>query len=88
MLRYVLSIGGIVASFFLIKNREFIGDMIGNRGLIKKLGGNYYVVVYIAIFLFFWCIAELTNTTTILFRPLEAIMPGLDQANFRSPDAF
>lgn len=86
MLRYVLSIGGIVASLFMVQYRESLGDMIGNRGWIKKLGGNYYVVVYAAILLFFWCVAELTNTTSILFKPLEILMPGF--GNIRTPNTF
>ncbi len=86
MWRYVLSIGGMVASFYMIKNREFIGDMFGDPQWAKRFGGIYVLVVVLAVFILFWCIAALTGTTHILFKPLQILIPGLQEKV--DPDAF
>lgn len=72
-----LSILGIVLSFVLIKYRERAGDLIGEADWMQKVGGVYFVVVYIAIFIFIWSVAELTGTTGVLFAPLRYLIPGL-----------
>ena len=87
MLKYFLCIVGLVSSFFMVKQREAIGDMLGEPRWTKAVGGIYYVVVYIAIIVFFWSIAELTNTTHLLFRPLEYLVPGL-MGTGPDPDAL
>jgi uncharacterized membrane protein len=75
-MHFVLSILGIVAAFLLIVNREMIGDMLGEAEWMQTVGGVYYIVVYIGIFIFFWSLAELTGTTEILLKPLTWLIPG------------
>lgn len=79
MLRYVLSITGIVASFYMIKQREFIGDLLGDPHWARRFGGIYTLVVVLAVFILFWSLAVLTGTTHILFKPLQLLIPGLRQ---------
>ena len=74
-MHYVLSILGIIGSFFLLKYRERVGDMIGEADWMRKVGGVYMIVIFIGLFIFLWSVAELTNTTDLLFYPLYAIMP-------------
>jgi hypothetical protein len=75
MQKYILCTIGIVGSFFLIKYRESIGDTLGEAERMRKVGGIYQVIVYIAIIIFFWSLAELTNTTSIFFAPLYLLLP-------------
>lgn len=75
-MQYFLGTIGIVASFFLIKYRERAGDMIGEAEWMRKIGGVYMVVTLFAVFLFFWSIAEMTNSTSLLFAPLKLLFPG------------
>jgi hypothetical protein len=75
-MRYILSLLGIVGSFFMLRYRERLGDMIGEAEWMGKIGGVYNLILILSLFLFFWCIAELTNTTDILFRPLLMLFPG------------
>ncbi|TSC79127.1 MAG: hypothetical protein G01um101425_764 [Candidatus Peregrinibacteria bacterium Gr01-1014_25] len=75
-MRYILSIIGMIGSFYLIKFREPLGDMIGETEVMRKLGGVYTVIVIIACVIFFWSLAELTNTTHLLFAPLRFLFPG------------
>ncbi|MEK7217989.1 MAG: hypothetical protein AAB728_00840 [Patescibacteria group bacterium] len=82
----IFPIIGIVASFFLLKYRERVGDMVGEGEWMKKIGGVYMVVIVVAVFLFFWSVAELTGTTDILFRPLTLLIPGYRQPEV--PPAF
>ncbi len=74
-MRILLSLIGIVASIFMIKYREQVGNMLGESTWADKLGGIYNVVVIIAVLLLLWCIAALTNTEDILLRPLLWILP-------------
>jgi hypothetical protein len=74
---FILPILGIVGSFFMLKYREYIGNMMGEAAWMSKVGGVYNVIVIVAIFIFFWSLAELTGTTDILFRPLLWFIPGL-----------
>jgi hypothetical protein len=76
-MKYVLSILGIIASFYMIYYREKVGDMLGEAEWMRKVGGVYMIVVLIAVAIFFWSIAELTGTTNILFAPLRYMIPGL-----------
>ena len=63
----------------MIRYRQQVGDMMGEAEWMRKIGGVYNVVILIAIILFFWCIAELTGTTDILFLPFTYLIPGLRQ---------
>ncbi len=81
----LLSIVGIVGSFAMIKYREQIGDMMGEADWMRKVGGVYYVVVFVAILIFFWCLATLTGTTDILFKPVTMLFPGHQQ---EAPPSF
>ncbi|MFA6038775.1 MAG: hypothetical protein WCV62_04075 [Candidatus Peribacteraceae bacterium] len=73
----ILPIVGIVGSFCLIKYREQVGDMIGEAQWMKNVGGVYILVIIIAVFIFFWSLAELTGTTDVLFGPLKYLIPGM-----------
>ncbi len=72
----LLSLIGLVASFYLLYKRQYVGDMIGEADWMLKVGGVYNVVIITAIILFFWSISELTGTTDILFLPLIWMIPG------------
>ncbi len=85
-MRYILSILGIVGSFFMIYYREKIGDMLGETDTMRKFGGVYLIVVVIALFIFIWSIAELTNTTDILFKPLLMLFPNSGPSEEELPD--
>ena len=76
-MRIILSLIGIVGSFFLVRFREQIGNILGEAEWMNKVGGVYNVVVLIAIILFFWSLAELTGTTSLLFAPLRFFIPGI-----------
>ena len=67
---------GMAASFLLLKYRQQVGDTIGEAEWMKKVGGVYMVIIIFAILLFFWCIAELTGTTNILFSSFRYLIPG------------
>lgn len=82
-MRILLSLIGIVASFFMIKYREALGNMIGEPEWARHFGSMYNVVVIIAVLLLFWSIAALTNTQDVLLRPVLWILPIGRQA----PDA-
>ncbi len=70
----ILSLIGIIASFFMIKKREMVADMIGEGEWMRKIGGVHLVVVYCGIFLFFWSVAALTGTLDIFFSPLKSLL--------------
>ena len=74
-MRIVLSLIGMIGSFFLMKYREKVGDMIGEADWMTKVGGVYNVIVIVGVIIFFWSLAEITNTTQILIRPLLYILP-------------
>lgn len=82
-MRIFLSIIGIVASFFLMKYRERVGEITGEAEWMKKVGGVYNVIVIVAIVIFFWSIATITGTTDIFLKPISYILPGS-----RDPNAF
>lgn len=87
MTQYVLPIFGILFAFTLIKYREQIGDVFGDADWMRPLGGVYFVIVYISIFIIFWSIAVMTNTTGILFKPFLMLFPTLGRsANEVQPD--
>ncbi len=80
-MNWILPIVGIVASFFLLRYRERVGDMIGEAEWMKKVGGVYIVVAAFAVFLFFWCLAELTGTNEVLFGGIRKAIPGFAPLN-------
>ena len=67
---FLLGIIGIIGSFFLIKYRQQVGDTIGDPDWASRVGGIYNVLILVAIFIFFWSIAEITGTTGVLFGPV------------------
>ncbi len=73
-----LSLLGIVASFFILKYREMLGDMVGEADWMLKVGGVYNVMIFVAVFVFFWSVATLTGTTEVLFSFLR-FLPALPQ---------
>ena len=82
---FLLIATGLIGPFLLIRYREAVGDMIGEADWMRKVGGVYKVVLIVALVLFFWTLAELTGTTTVLFGPLRNFLPGLQPqapANF------
>lgn len=79
MSEYLLFAVGLVGPFFLIKYREKIGDMIGEATWMKKVGGIHNVIIIVALLIFFWTIAEMTDTTGILLSPIKSILPGLQE---------
>ncbi|MDD4319376.1 MAG: hypothetical protein PHW10_03575 [Candidatus Peribacteraceae bacterium] len=79
-MRYFLSIIGIIGAYFLLRYRERVGDLIGEADWMNKVGGVYNLIIFCAVLLFFWSIAELTGTTDALFSPLLYLFPGTHQA--------
>lgn len=77
MMQFVLPVLGIIFAFTIIKYRETIGDVFGDPDWMRALGGVYFVIVYIAIFIIFWSIAVMTDTTSILFKPFLMLFPTL-----------
>jgi hypothetical protein len=75
-MKIILGLLGIVGSFFMLKYRETIGDLLGEAQWMSKIGGAYNLVVILAILLFFWSLAEMTNTTHLFFKPLLFLFPG------------
>lgn len=75
----LLGLIGIALALVILKEREKIGDMIGEAAWMRKVGGVYNMLIVIAVILFLWSIAEMTGTTTVLFAPLKFIIPGARQ---------
>ena len=76
-MRILLCLIGIVGSFFMLRYRETIGDMMGEGDWMRKVGGVYNFVIIVAVFIFFWSLAELTGTTSFLFAPITWLFPGM-----------
>ena len=81
MSEYLFPLLGIAFAFVLIKYREPIGDVFGDPEWVRTLGGIHYVIVYIAIFIIIWSVAELTGTTSVLFRPLLFLFPTVGNSS-------
>ena len=77
---YLLIAIGIIGPVFLIIYRETIGDTIGEADWMRKVGGVYNVIVIVALLIFFWALADVTGTTSILFGPLRYLSPGFNPA--------
>lgn len=73
----LLSIIGIIGSFFLIRYRQQVGDTFGEADWMRNIGGVYNAVVIVAVIIFFWSVAELTGTTNVFFRPILFFLPGV-----------
>ncbi len=86
MMRIILSLIGIVGSFFMLKYRERVGDMFGEADWMRKVGGIYNIIIVVSLFFFFWGLAGLTNTQGFFFGPLRNIIPGLPQAQGPTPE--
>jgi hypothetical protein len=75
--RTFLSLLAVVGSPFIMKYREKIGDFVGDAEWMHKVGGVHNLIVILSVLFFFWGIAELTGTTTILFGGIKFLSPGL-----------
>jgi hypothetical protein len=74
---YVLSIFGICAAIAMIKYRGQITDIIGEPDWMRVFGNANNFVVFLAVFIIFFCIAASTGTIDILFSPILWILPGV-----------
>lgn len=86
-MRIFFALLGIVLSFFMIKYRERVGDIMGEADWMRSVGGIYMIVIGLAIFIFLWSLAALTNTMDILLAPIFLI-PGLSRPGPSTPPAF
>ena len=71
----LLALIGIGLSVTMVIFREAIGDMTGEADWMRKVGGVYYVVVYAAVFIFFWSISTLVGTNEIFLAPVRWLIP-------------
>ncbi len=78
---YLLYAAGLIGPFLMIMHREAIGDIMGEPPWTKAIGGIYAVVVYIALAIFFWTIAEITQSTDVLFHFLTYFVGGAPKPN-------
>jgi len=76
MSHIIIGILGMVGSFFLLRYREQVGDLIGEADWMHAVGGVYNLVILLAIFFFFFSVAYLTGTTSLLLSPLRYLFPG------------
>lgn len=67
---------GILFGYAIIRYREQIGNALGDPEWAGRVGGIYNVLIIVGIFIFFWSLAVLTNTTDILFLPIVSLFPG------------
>ena len=77
---YLLYAAGLIGPFFMIMYRESIGNLMGEPAWTKMFGGIYAVVVFVAIAIFFWTVAELTNSTSVMFHFLTYMIGATPQA--------
>lgn len=77
MQRIILGIIGIFLSFLLLKYREKMGETIGEAEWMQKIGGVYNLMILVALFMFFWSLAYMTNTEGFFLSPLKYLIPGL-----------
>jgi Na+-driven multidrug efflux pump len=74
-MQYIGGTIGIIFGVLLIIYRERVGDFFGQPDWATKVGGIYNVVIFVGVFMFFWSLAAMTNTTDLLFAPFFAIFP-------------
>ena len=73
-MNFVFGMLGIIASIYMIVYREVLGNTIGDAEWMHHVGGIYYVIVYIAIGVFFYSIAIMFDLTEAgIFSPLIRI---------------
>jgi hypothetical protein len=72
----LFGIFGVIGSVVMLKYREKLGDIMGDPDWMRYVGGVYNFIVLLAIFLFFWSIAVMTGTTSVLFKPLLLLFPN------------
>jgi len=70
--RFFMGLLGIALSYFIIRKRRMLGDMLIETSWTQKLGGIHMMVVYTAIFIFFWSILTMFNLTGVIVEPLVA----------------
>lgn len=75
-MRIFFGLIGILFGYAIIRYREQIGNALGDPEWAGKVGGIYNVLIIVGIFIFFWSLAVLTNTTDILFLPIVRLFPG------------
>lgn len=73
----ILAIFIIIGSFFMVKYRERIGDMVGDPDWAGPVGGVYNLIVILAIVFFFCGVAMLTGTGDLLLKPIVEVVPGV-----------
>ena len=76
-MKYIFAILGMVASFFIIKYRESLGQSFGEADWMRYVGGIYGLMVLIGILIFYWSLATLTGTEEIFFAPIIWLIPGM-----------
>lgn len=86
-MRIFFGLCGIVLSFFMIKYRERVGDIMGEAEWMRSVGGIYMIVLGLAIVIFLWSLAAITNTMDILLSPVFLI-PGLSRPGPPPSPAF
>lgn len=69
-MRFIIGIIGIALSVYMVVKREMFGDMFGEPEWTQKVGGIYNVMVICALLVFFWSIAYMTGTISVLLRPI------------------
>ncbi|MBI3336854.1 hypothetical protein HYZ98_04815 [Candidatus Peregrinibacteria bacterium] len=77
-MRIFFGLCGIVLSFFMLKYRERVGDTMGEADWMRSVGGVYMIVIVLAVLIFLWSLAAITNTMDILLFPVFLI-PGLSR---------
>lgn len=75
-MRIFFGIIGILFGYAIIRYREPIGNALGDPAWAGKVGGIYNVLIIVGVFIFFWSLAVITNTTDILFWPLLMVFPN------------
>ena len=89
-MKYFLAFCGFFLAYFMIRYRESIGNSFGEFEWMKKVGGVYAIIVYIAIFIIFWGLATITGTEDVLFAPIFWLFPflGGKTQNIVQPEFF
>lgn len=66
----IIAIILIAGSFFALKYRERVSEMIGDPEWASSIGGVYNLILIGSIVMFFWGVAILTNTMDFLLEPI------------------
>jgi hypothetical protein len=73
---FLVSLGGVLLGFVLIKYRERVAEIIGEAQWMHKVGGVYNLILICSILIIFFSLAKMTGTTDIFLSPLLFIIPG------------